>query len=149
LIQKENSMIKKRYSSFIFFLISISIALIWFYLDIKKSQDLILKFALEYPVIKIEEHINGQVTSIYQHDPKEFRIMSYNRDITINDTLKRRLNVDNELYTGSSLGEILSVGDSLHKQADSTSIAVFKIRGADTLKYRFPLLNEKLHPLKK
>jgi hypothetical protein len=142
-------MIKKRYSSLIFFLISISIALIWFCLDIKKSQDLILKFAIEYPVIKIEEHIKGQVTSIYQHDPKEFRIMSYNRDITINDTLKRRLNVDNELYTGRSLGEILSVGDSLNKQADSTTITIYKIREADTLKYRFPLLNEKLHPLKK
>lgn len=140
---------KKRFTSLIFFLIGFTIVVTWFYYNVKESQELAAKFAKEYPVIKIEEHIKGQVTSIYQHDPKEFRIMSYNRDITINDTLKRRLNVDNELYTGRSLGEILSVGDSLNKQADSTTITIYKIWEADTLKYRFPLLNEKLHPLKK
>lgn len=140
---------RKRYSSLIFFLIGIIIVLTWFYLDIKESQYLVSKFAKEYPVIRIEEHIYGRITGIYRHDPKRFRIMSFSHDITIDDTLKRGLIVDNELYSDKSLHDILAIGDLVQKHSDSTTISLFRIQGADTLEFRFPLLNEKLHPLKK
>ena len=81
-------------------------------------------------------------------DPKQFRINTNSLEITINDTLKRRLNVDNEIFTGKRLHDVLVVGDVLLKQNDSTTISLYRIRGTDTLVYRFPLLNEKLHPLK-
>lgn len=140
---------RKRYKTLIFFLIGFVISVTWFILEIRKGQDIISKFAQEYPIIRTEERINGLVTDIYQHDSKQFRIMSISHDITINDTLKRRLNVDNEVYSGRSLHDVLAIGDILHKHIDSTTITIYKMQGADTLKFRFPLLNEKFHPLKK
>lgn len=139
----------KRYSSLIFFLIGFVIVLTWFCLDIKESQDLVSKFAKEYPIIRIDEQIYGRITEIYRHDPKRFRIMSFSHDITINDTLKRGLVVDNEVYSDRSLHDILAIGDVVQKQRDSTTITIYRIQGTDTIEFRFPLLNEKLHPLKK
>jgi multidrug resistance efflux pump len=150
--QRKNRTMKmktKTKYTILFFAIWIPAIAFWFFYEIKRKDKIIANLAIEYPLIEITEQITGQVTSIYYLDDNDFRINTNSLEITINDTLKRRLNVDNEIYTGKRLHDVLTIGDSLHKQADSTTIAVFKIRGADTLKYRFPLLNEKLHPLKK
>jgi len=128
--------------------VGICILASWFYYEITKKEKILSKLAIEYPLIKIEESISGHVTGIYMIDPKQFRINTNSLEITINDTLKRRLNVDNEIFTGKRLHDVLVVGDVLLKQNDSTTISLYRIRGTDTLVYRFPLLNEKLHPLK-
>jgi len=133
----------------IFFAVWICILASWFYYEINKRQKIVSRLAIEYPLIEIDEYIYGRVTRVYPHDPNLFRINTNSHDITINNTMKRRLNVDNEIYTGKRLHDVLVVGDVLLKKNDSTTISLYKIRGTDTLEFRFPLLNEKLHPLKK
>jgi hypothetical protein len=139
---------KKTSIKMIIFAVWICIVASWFYYEVNKKQKIASKFAIEYPIVEIDEQIFGRITAIYWHDPKLFRIISNSHDVTIDDTLKRRLNVDNEIFTGKRLHDVLMVGDLLQKQKDSTTISLYKIQGTDTLELRFPLLNEKLHPLK-
>lgn len=133
----------------LFFAIWILSIAIWSIYDISRKDNILASLAIEYPLIEITEQISGQVTSIYNLDDNDFRINTNSIRIEINDTLKRRLNVDNEFFTGKRLHDVLTIGDILHKHIDSTTITIYKMRGADTLEFRFPLLNEKFHPLKK
>jgi hypothetical protein len=131
----------------VFFAVWICILASWFYFEINKRQKIVSRLAIEYPLIEIDEYIYGSVTRVYPNAPNLFRINTNSHDITISNTMKRRLNVDNEIYTGKRLHDVLVVGDVLLKKNDSTTISLYKIRGTDTLEFRFPLLNEKLHPL--
>lgn len=140
---------KEKTLNIIFFVVGICILVSWFYYEIIKRQKIASQLAIEYPLIKIDEYLYGRVTKIYRHDPNLFRINTNSHDVTINNTMKRRLNVDDEIFTGKRLHDVLLVGDVLLKQNDSTTISLYRIRGTDTLEFRFPLLNEKLHPLKK
>jgi len=133
----------------LFFVVGISILAFWFYYEINKKERILSKLAIEFPLITLDEHIFGRITGTYQLDPKLFRINTNSLRVTIKDTVKRRLNVDNEIFTGKRLHDVLVIGDVVLKHSDSTKISLFKIKGADTLEFRFPLLNEKLHPLKK
>jgi hypothetical protein len=139
---------RKTLHNLLFYVVGISILASWFYYEINKKQRIVAKLAIEYPLITIDEEIFGQITGIYKIDPKLFRINTNSREITIDHKLKRRLNVDNELFTGKNLHDVLVIGDVVLKYSDSTSVSLFRIKGADTLEFRFPLLNEKLHPLK-
>jgi hypothetical protein len=129
-------------------LIGICILALIAYFKIRKQDNIYYRLELEFPLITLEERIFGRITGTYELDPKLFRINTNSLRVTLNDTLKRRLNVDNELSTGKSLHAVLVIGDVVLKQSDSTTISLFRIKGADTLEFRFPLLNEKLHPLK-
>ncbi len=133
----------------LFLAIWIPVIAFWFFYDIYRKDKILERLAIEYPLIKINEQIFGRITSIYNLDAEDFRINTNSLEITLNDTLKRRLNVDNEIFTRQRLHDVLLVGDVLLKQSDSATISLFRIRGTDTLEFRFPLLNEKLHPLKK
>jgi hypothetical protein len=139
---------RKTLINLLFFTMGLCILALWFYYEISKKERIHSKLAIEYPLIEIEEHINGRITGIHMLDPKLFRINTNSLRVTINDTLKRRLIVDNEIYTDKRLHDILVMGDVVLKQIDSTTISLYRIRGTDTLEFRFPILNEKLHPLK-
>jgi hypothetical protein len=140
---------KEKTLNIIFIAVWICILASWFYYEVNKRHKIVSRLAIEYPLIEIDEYIYGRVTRVYPHDPNLFRINTNSHDITINNTMKRRLNVDDEIFTGKRLHDVLAIGDKVLKQSDSTTISIFKIQGFDTLEYRFPLLNEKLHPLKK
>ena len=140
---------KKASINIIVFTVGFCILVSWFYYEITKKKKILSKLSIEYPLIKAEESISGQITGMYMIDPRQFRINTNSLEITINDTLKRRLNVDNEIFTGKRLHDVLAIGDIVLKHGDSATATIFKIHGTDTLEFRFPLLNEKLHPLKK
>lgn len=50
--------------------------------------------------------------------------------------------------TGKKLHEIVRVGVWIKKEANSTTLSVYKLNDSDTTEFIFPLLNEKLHPIK-
>ncbi|MFU8845129.1 MAG: hypothetical protein ACNA7V_15105 [Bacteroidales bacterium] len=130
-------------------LIGICILALIAYFNIRKKDKIIERLNMEYPLITIDEEIFGQITGVYHIDPKLFRINTNSLEIAINHKIKRRLNVDNEIFTGKRLHDVLAIGDIVLKHGDSATASIFKIHGTDTLEFRFPLLNEKLHPLKK
>jgi hypothetical protein len=127
--------------------IFVSVMFLGNYIYIRKTGTIWSKLETEYPIIEKHEHFNNRITGIYKLDPKLFRINPNSRMITLNDSIKRRLLVDDEIDSGKQLHEILKIGDYLHKLPDSTSVTLYRIRGTDTLNFYFPLLNNKLHPL--
>jgi hypothetical protein len=127
--------------------IFVSVMFLGNYIYIRKTGTIWSKLETEYPIIEKHEHFNNRITGIYKLDPKRFRINPNSWMITLDDSIKRDLVVDDEMLTGKRLHEILKIGDYLHKLPDSTSVTLYRIRGTDTLNFYFPLLNNKLHPL--
>ncbi len=128
--------------------IGLTIVIVYAYFDIKKRTIINSNLTSEYPLILKKDSINGEITEINYRDPKLFRTSANILEATINYTLKKRINVSNEQTTGKKLNEIVRVGVWVKKEANSTTISVYKRNASDTKEFIFPLLNEKLHPIK-
>lgn len=127
--------------------IGLTIMIVYAYFDIKKRTNVNSNLISEYPLILKKDSINGEITDINYRDQKLFRTSANILEATINYTLKKRINVSNEKTTGKKLHEIVRVGVWIKKEANSTTLSVYKLNDFDTTEFIFPLLNEKLHPI--
>ena len=128
--------------------IGFTIMIVYAYFDIKNRTAINNNLTSEYPLILKKDSINGKITNIYYRDPKLFRTSTNVLEATIDDTLKKRVNVSNEQTTGQNLYETVRVGVWVKKRVNSTTISVYEHNASDTTEFIFPLLNEKFHPIK-
>jgi hypothetical protein len=114
--------------------------------DTKKTQELLEELNKEYPSLDINSKIHGIVTDIH-HPPKKFKNGPRHAFITLDGSIKRRVNSGDELTKGLMLGEILDIGDYFVKENGASTFAIFKITNKDTVKYTFELRGDLGYPL--
>jgi hypothetical protein len=131
-----------------FLIIGISIFAIYAYFDIKNKHEIIEAKNIEYPPIGINDFLVGEITDNYIPDPKLFRNHVNMAKVTLNESLKKGISVEDEMTTGHHLDDLLEVGDFILKEKGSVVLLLFKIQGQDTLQYSFHLTNKKGYPLK-
>lgn len=130
------------------FIIGISILAIYAYFDIKNKDSISDALKIKYPPVDIHEHLGGKITDNYKRDLKLFRNDPNRVEVTINDSLKKGISVEDEMTTGYYLDDLLEVGDLILKENGSVILLLYKILGQDTLQYSFHLTDEKGYPLK-
>jgi len=122
---------------------------IYFKYDTNRKDRIFKEWNEKYPNITVQEHLQGSIADImYQLNPELFRNDPHSAWIILDDSTKRRITASYELTKDLTLDEVLVVGDSLVKEADSDSLFIYKIRNGDTTKYSFRLEDDMGYPLK-
>jgi hypothetical protein len=143
------------------FIVVMSICfVVYYHYSIKKTEMIWEELKKEYPALSYESELDGVITRIVQPDPKVFRNVPNRMLVMINDSLKIRLRAGKELKNKTfvlndgtvrpmQLGEALSEGDKVVKEAKISILSIHKIQNGDTVFYDFELTDDLGYPLTK
>jgi hypothetical protein len=114
-----------------------------------RMNKIIKKINKEYAPFSLETKLNGRISGIDNGDPKIFRNDPDEADITINDSIKRRITTSREISSKQYFDDVIRVGDSISKISGSDKITFFRIQVNDTMEFNFSLKDDQHYPLKK
>lgn len=140
---------KKYIPSLIFLTIFVPAVIIYYKYSTGKTEKILQQLNAEYPIILINDRVTGTITRVYHGDPEVFNNNPHHAYLTLNDTIKRRVNASYELNKEYLLDDVIKVGDQFVKEPGTDHFYIKKIEDMETSTYVFKLEDDSGYPLKK
>lgn len=133
----------------IFLFVLIISVLIYFHYSTGKVDQILKGLNKGYPPISIDQMLNGIVTDIYHGNSDIFRNNPHHAYVTLDNSLKLRINASYELSREISLDDVLKTGYRLVKSQGSDKFQLLNVQNQDTVRYTFELRDDLGYPLSK
>jgi hypothetical protein len=132
----------------IFFLVTfIPLVILFYYFTTRHTDQLLEEVRQEFEFVGIEDEIHGKI-SIVSSYPYPIRQTNMCALLRSRDFGNKKICTLDHKQSKCEIGNVIEIGDSISKEADSYKITVYKKQEGDTAIYEFELCDEHGWPLK-